>query len=80
MTAGARGGGGYLHHALFYDSPQALVGAAGPFLRAGLAAALARVGILMTGAPGKLNGRKGRCQRRDAQLHGILLPTARCWI
>lgn len=38
MTAGAGGGGGYLHHALFYDSPQALVGAAGPFLRAGLAA------------------------------------------
>ena len=31
------GGGGYLHHALFYDSPQALVAAAGPFLRAGLA-------------------------------------------
>jgi hypothetical protein len=38
VTAGAGGGGGYLHHALFYDSPQALVGAAGPFLRAGLAA------------------------------------------
>ena len=38
MTARAGGGGGYLHHALFYDSPQALVAAAGPFLRAGLAA------------------------------------------
>ena len=38
VTAGAGGGGEYLHHALFYDSPQDLVGAAGPFLRAGLAA------------------------------------------
>jgi hypothetical protein len=35
---GGDGGGGYLHHALFYDSPQALVDAARPFLRAGLPA------------------------------------------
>jgi len=34
MTGAA---GGYLHHALFYDSPEALVAAAAPFLRAGLA-------------------------------------------